>query len=177
MITWLRIVSNLVQFKQFKVDQILKSSCFMITWLRTLGIWILVHLQFFELDQNRNFGWTKIETAYKYVTWLNLNWTKKWLHRCWWRMLETKCVGDNFEMLVTVFAVFVTNILYLQHKRQAPIFERRHEWLDSDFIPRSSKKSKNRKSDFKFRICIKIMLFDFLLLLGIKSESNHYISS
>ena len=24
-----------------------------------------------------------------------------WLHRCWWRMLETKCVGDKFEMLVT----------------------------------------------------------------------------
>ena len=23
------------------------------------------------------------------------------LHRCWWRMLETKCVGDKFEMLVT----------------------------------------------------------------------------
>ena len=22
-------------------------------------------------------------------------------HRCWWRMLETKCVGDKFEMLVT----------------------------------------------------------------------------
>ena len=21
-------------------------------------------------------------------------------HRCWWRMLETKCVGDKFEMLV-----------------------------------------------------------------------------
>ena len=28
-------------------------------------------------------------------------------------------------------------------------------WLDSDFIPRKSKKSKNRKSDFKFWICIK----------------------
>ena len=28
-------------------------------------------------------------------------------------MLETKCVRDNFEMLVTVFAIFVTNILYL----------------------------------------------------------------
>jgi len=28
-------------------------------------------------------------------------------------MLETKYVGDNFEMLVTVFADFVTNILYL----------------------------------------------------------------
>ena len=36
-----------------------------------------------------------------------------WLHRCWRRMLEKKCVGDNFEMLVTVLAVFVTNILYL----------------------------------------------------------------
>ena len=28
-----------------------------------------------------------------------------------WRMLETKCVCDNFEMLMT--AVFVTDILYL----------------------------------------------------------------
>ena len=36
------------------------------------------------------------------------------LHRCWWRMLETKYVGDNFEMLVTeMLADFVTNILYL----------------------------------------------------------------
>ena len=23
------------------------------------------------------------------------------VHRCWWRMLETKCVGDKFVMLVT----------------------------------------------------------------------------
>ena len=28
-------------------------------------------------------------------------------------MLETKCLGDNFEILVTVLVVFVTNILYL----------------------------------------------------------------
>ena len=35
------------------------------------------------------------------------------LHRRWWRMLETKCVGDNFEMFVTALTVFVTNILYL----------------------------------------------------------------
>ena len=28
-------------------------------------------------------------------------------------MLETKYVGDNFEMLVTVLADFATNILYL----------------------------------------------------------------
>ena len=33
----------------------------------------------------------------------NINVTTKhnWLHRCWWRMLETKCVGEKFEMLVT----------------------------------------------------------------------------
>ena len=24
------------------------------------------------------------------------------LHRCWWRMLETKCVGENHKILVTV---------------------------------------------------------------------------
>ena len=28
-------------------------------------------------------------------------------------MLETKCVGNNFDMLVTVLAVFVINILYI----------------------------------------------------------------
>jgi len=38
---------------------------------------------------------------------------KLWRHRCWWRMLETKCVGDNLEMLVTVLAIFVSNILFL----------------------------------------------------------------
>ena len=32
---------------------------------------------------------------------------------CWRRMLETKCVGNNFEMLVTVLAVYVISILYL----------------------------------------------------------------
>ena len=31
---------------------------------------------------------------------------------CFWRMLEMKCVSDNFEILVTVLAVVVTNILY-----------------------------------------------------------------
>ena len=37
----------------------------------------------------------------------------KWLHRCWWQMLKTKCVDDSFMMLVTVLAILVTNILYL----------------------------------------------------------------
>ena len=27
-------------------------------------------------------------------------------------MLETKCVDDNFKMLVTLLAILVTNILY-----------------------------------------------------------------
>ena len=36
-----------------------------------------------------------------------------WLHRCWWRMLETKNVVDNFEMLVTVLTVFVIHICYI----------------------------------------------------------------
>ena len=36
-----------------------------------------------------------------------------WQHRCWRRMLEAKCVGDNFEMLVTVLTVLVTNFIYL----------------------------------------------------------------
>ena len=37
----------------------------------------------------------------------------RWLHRCWWRMLETKSAGDNFEILVTVYAIFVPSILHL----------------------------------------------------------------
>ena len=43
-------------------------------------------------------------------------------------MLETKCVGDNIELLVTVLAVFVINIFYLltlaldtNNQRMSPI--------------------------------------------------------
>ena len=50
---------------------------------------------------------------YKAVKSLFISKITKRLHRCWWRMFETKCVIDNFEMLVTVLAVFVTNIVYL----------------------------------------------------------------
>ena len=39
------------------------------------------------------------------------------LHRCWWRMLETKCVGDNYKILVTVLTILVTNIYYFTFKR------------------------------------------------------------
>ena len=40
-----------------------------------------------------------------------------WLHRCWWRMLETKCVDDNYKILVTVLALWskllIANIHFL----------------------------------------------------------------
>ena len=64
-------------------------------------------------------SWTEI-----FVTWSSFGRFKNlesevakklflWLHRCWWRMLETKYVGDNYKMLVTVLAILVTNIHYL----------------------------------------------------------------
>ena len=34
------------------------------------------------------------------------------LHRWLWRMLEMKCVADNLQILVTLLAMSVTNILY-----------------------------------------------------------------
>ena len=35
-------------------------------------------------------------------------------------MLETKCVGDNFKILVTVLTIFATNINYFLHERRVP---------------------------------------------------------
>ena len=38
------------------------------------------------------------------------------LYQCWWRMLETKCIGDDNKILVTVLAFLVTNIpCYIRH--------------------------------------------------------------
>ena len=56
----------------------------------------------------------------------------KGLHRCWWRMLETKCVGDYFKILVTVLAISVTTNLYLwalsaRSKFLSPTFSNCHE--------------------------------------------------
>jgi len=55
-----------------------------------------------------------------YISWYQLwtfdHWyidTKCGLHRCWWWMLGTKCVGDYFKMLVTVLTFLVTNTQYL----------------------------------------------------------------
>ena len=38
--------------------------------------------------------------------------------RCRWRMLETKCLGENYEMLLTAF--WITKIHFCLHKRWAP---------------------------------------------------------
>ena len=34
----------------------------------------------------------------------NLNFEQEslWLHRCWWRVFEMKCVGDNYKMLTSL---------------------------------------------------------------------------
>ena len=34
----------------------------------------------------------------------------KGLHRCWWRMLGTICVGDNYKILVSFLAILETHI-------------------------------------------------------------------
>ena len=39
------------------------------------------------------------------------------LHRYWRRMLETKCVGDNFEMLVTVLELSLFVITINTHRK------------------------------------------------------------
>ena len=109
------VTSNCFDFgpvERIKGGWILKSSCFMITWL--LGIWILVHLQFFEVDQNQNFGWTKIETAYKYVMWLNLNWTKMWtlltLSFSWsWRFWSSLSIIDCSILLSSLSSSVISS--------------------------------------------------------------------
>ena len=39
-------------------------------------------------------------------------WIFNELHRCWWQMFETKFIGDNFKMLVTVLAILVTSTIF-----------------------------------------------------------------
>ena len=62
---------------------------------------------------NNNVAFNRLDKSDQVMDRSSTLWILLRLHRCWWRMLETKCVGDNFEMLVTVLAVFVTNIFYL----------------------------------------------------------------
>ena len=81
-------------------------------------------------------------------------WIKLGLHRCWWRMLETKCVDDNLKMWGTVLAIFVTNIHYLVMSSKSPTSTNRHELLTTNItvttrpILRRPKLSENKLWDF-----------------------------
>ena len=52
------------------------------------------------------------------------NLTQIRLHRCWWQILETKCVDDNYK-IVTVFGNFAITFL---HNRRAPTFKICHQY-------------------------------------------------
>ena len=45
------------------------------------------------------------------------------LHQCWGLLSETKCVGDNFEILVTVLMFLPLSSIF-QHWRRAPTTKR-----------------------------------------------------
>ena len=62
-------------------------------------------------------------------------------HQCWWQMLETKCVNDNFEILVTVlpflsptFSIFIRSVGH-QHSKNVSNIEilsptpENYDWL------------------------------------------------
>ena len=61
------------------------------------------------VNTNVYFGdgfWTDFWRIFLLITVLLQN----WLHQCWWRILEMKCVSYNFKMLVTGLVISVTNI-------------------------------------------------------------------
>ena len=63
------------------------------------------------------------------------------LHRCWWRILETKCVSENFEMLIIDWKRHqrsVTNVT-LSLTSLKPIFVLEFE---QNFLQRSVRKRK-----------------------------------
>ena len=64
------------------------------------------------------FYYTKISQNHKFIVALrakNFPNFQKFLilHRCWWRILESKCFGDNFKIFRTVLVILVTNIHHL----------------------------------------------------------------
>ena len=73
------------------------------------GSWLrIISYRHYEKMKKRN----HFVNCQKHLHWIHLNFRNDvesrfrklkifWLHRCWWRMLETKCVGDKFEMLLT----------------------------------------------------------------------------
>ena len=54
----------------------------------------------------------QMQVGFMHQNYFGSNWLKRF-HQCWWRMLETKCVGDNYKMLATVSVNLVTSIHHL----------------------------------------------------------------
>ena len=106
------VAYNLLKRKWYKFEG--KGAA----WLVILTPFILLFGPFlmscyiFNLNKRGEMCWHKCWKTDPKYDWFNCKVNVYYrLHRCWWRMLKTKCVGDNFEILVTVLAVFVTNIL------------------------------------------------------------------
>ena len=74
-------------------------------------------------------------------------WWQCWC-RCWWRLLKTKCVGDNFKMLLTVLAILVTNC-----ESPTPRCHQHHNVTNMTIaLPGDS------QTKFEFRNCAKLIL-------------------
>ena len=66
------------------------------------------------------------------------------LHRCWWRIMETKWVDDNLKIMLTALSIMVTNIHYslklpLGTNNVGSTFKRCHQHQNS--MPRIHKSS------------------------------------
>ena len=96
------------------ISQYIKSVNNILNWSPTSQTWhqhIWSPISVTNIDVTefcRQHHWSKNFTLSRYPTYiLNLGRSyKKWeqdkrWHRCWWRMLETKCVGHKLKMLMT----------------------------------------------------------------------------
>ena len=79
------------------------------------------------VNKNVYFGdgfWTDFWRIFLLITVLLQN----WLHQCWWRILEMKCVSYNFKMLVTILVISVTNIHLRSTKSKPATNIREYSW-------------------------------------------------
>ena len=54
--------------------------------------------------------WFRFSICNSFINIVRISQSKFCLNGCWWRILETKCAGDNFRMLMTVMAILVIDI-------------------------------------------------------------------
>ena len=84
----------------------------------------------FPSDKRKNFYIIQKGRFHHFYHPYMFKWTKvKWLHRCCRRTFETKCVGDNFEMLMFWSFSSPTSSNF-QHKG-APTFKRCQQYRNS----------------------------------------------